>query len=133
MNPFTGYVDIMVNPRSDIVLSTLYSAPTAAGLGSAFLHFWIAERSDVYAPAPNSIITGAPPYLPLPQGDAPSAFNGAEIKGEYRLVTLFTRNGTLTTNEEVPFDSPSQAVLQKRAYNVNSPFIQAQQGVRGGQ
>jgi prepilin-type N-terminal cleavage/methylation domain-containing protein len=136
VNPFTGYVDVMVNANGSVVLSLLYSTPAAAGLSSSFLHFWLAERSDVYAPTNNSVSTAAPylpPFLPLPQGTAPGAFSGAEIKGEYRLVTLFTRNGQVTTNETVPFDPSAATDFGTATYNTSYPFIQAQQGVRGGQ
>jgi hypothetical protein len=68
----------------------------------------------------------------LPQGQAPNLFNGAAIKGEYRLVTVFTRTGNITTLDMVPFDNPA-APANTTSYNWNLPFIQAQQGVRGGQ
>ncbi len=71
VNPFTGYVDIMVNPRSDVVLSTLYSTPSAAGLGSSFLHFWVAERGDIYAPGPNNVTRQFPTLFASAAGDRP--------------------------------------------------------------
>jgi len=133
VNQYTGYVDIMVYPNGSVVPTTIYSTPSSVSMSGSFLHFWLAERSDVYPPSSNPPIANSPPYLPVPLGIAPTAFNGAAIKGEYRLVTLFTRTGQILTNEMVPFDSPALAAQQKRAYNYNLPFIQAQQGVRGGQ
>jgi prepilin-type N-terminal cleavage/methylation domain-containing protein len=132
VNEYTGYVDILVYPNGTVVPSTIYSSPASVTMSGAFLHFWLAERSDVYAPSLS--ITGAttPPYLPLPQGQAPNLFNGAAIKGEYRLVTVFTRTGNITTLDMVPFDNPA-APANTTSYNWNLPFIQAQQGVRGGQ
>ena len=56
---------------------------------------------------------------------------GAELKGEYRLVTLFTRTGQITTNETVPFDNPLNPAAGTGTYNTNLPFMAAQQGIRG--
>jgi prepilin-type N-terminal cleavage/methylation domain-containing protein len=138
VNQFTGYVDILVNTNGSVVPTTIYSAPTSFGMSSSFFHFWLAERSDVFTPMANSVNANAPPYLPLPplgqlfdpQGLIPTLFSGAEIKGEYRLVTLFTRTGQITTNEEVPFDNTSN--ISGGTFNTGVPFLQAQQGVRGG-
>ena len=133
VNVHTGYVDIMVNPDGSLVPMTIYSTPASFGLGSAFLHFWLAERSDLAAPSPT--VTAAP-YLPLPQGLAPTRFNGLELKGENRLVTLFARTGQVTTNENPPFDTPvvtTTGTASTTAYNPNLPFQGAQQGVSGRQ
>jgi len=132
INSFTGYVDILVYPNGTVVPTTIYSTPASFGLAGSFFHFWLAERSDVVAPGTNSL-NANPPYLPVPQGIAPALFaSGAELKGEYRLVTLFTRTGQLVTNDNVPFDNPVNAQLQNRPYNANLPFLEAQQGIRGG-
>jgi prepilin-type N-terminal cleavage/methylation domain-containing protein len=140
VNEFTGYVDIVVYPNGTVVPTTIYSSPALFGVSSAFFHFWLAERSDVAAPQPNAVINGSPPYLPVPQGlnqssttltQAASLFpGGGVIKGEYRLVTLFTRTGQITTNDDVPFDGNN---LGTANYNPSLPFLQAQQGVRSGQ
>ena len=128
VNPFTGYVDILLSPDGRVVPTTLYSNPAASGMSSAFLHFWLAERGDVAAP---SSVVAAAPFLPLPQGIAPARFGGAELKGEYRLVTLFSRSGLVTTNENMPFDHPP-ASASTATYNANRPFMAAQQGIAGG-
>jgi prepilin-type N-terminal cleavage/methylation domain-containing protein len=127
VNAYTGAVDIMVQPDGTVVPTTLYSTPSSVGLASAFLHFWLAERSDL---APPRASTTAP-LLPLPQGLAPTLLGGQELKGEYRLVTVFARTGLITTNENPPFDTPSTG-SNGTSYNPNLPFIQAQQGVSGG-
>ncbi len=127
VNLYTGYVDILINPNGTVVPTTVYSTPASFGLASAFLHFWLAERSDLAAP---SATTTAAPLLPLPQGLAPTLFNGLELKGEYRLVTLFARSGQITTNENPPFDNPANPATGK-TYNPNLPFVAAQQGARG--
>jgi hypothetical protein len=126
IDPNSGAVDIVVNPDGSIVPTTVYSSPSSFGMGSAFFHFWLAERSDLAAP--DSKQANAP-FLPVPQGLAPTRFaSGAQIKGEYRLITVFSRTGQITTNDTVPFDS---ANIGTANYNVNLPFQAAQQGVQG--
>ena len=90
-------------------------------------HFWLAERSDLAAPEQ---LGHGGPVSPLPRGLAPTLFHGLELKGEYRLVTLFTRTGLITTNENPPFDKPT-TTESGSAYNPNLPFLAAQQGVSG--
>jgi hypothetical protein len=129
LNTTTGTVDIVVNPDGTIVPTTLYSSPASFGMGGAFIHLWLVERSDLLAPDTNQ--TSAP-YLPLPQGMTPTRFvGGAELKGEYRLVTLFSRTGQISTNDTVPFDNPVTP-LNGSTYNTNLPYTAAQQGIRGG-
>ena len=123
----TGYVDILLNPDGSVVPTTLYSCPSSFGLASSFFHFWLAERSDLAAPGASAT---AAPYLPLPPGLAPNLFNGLELKGEYRLITLFTRTGQITTNANPKFDNPSTPTTGK-SYNPSVPFLPAQQGVSG--
>ena len=129
VNIHTGYVEIMVNPNGSVAPMTVYSTPASFGMGSAFLHFWLSERADLAAPSAS--VTAAP-FLPLPQGIAPTRFNGLELKGEYRLVTVFARTGQITTNENPPFDIPAAATTASApAYNPSLPFQGAQQGVSG--
>jgi hypothetical protein len=90
VNLYTGAVDIMVNPDGTVAPTTLYSTPSSVGLASAFLHFWLAERSDLAGPRSSSATA---PLLPLPQGLAPTLLGGQDLKGEYRLVTVFARTG----------------------------------------
>ncbi len=126
-NQFTGYVDIVVNPDGTIVPNTIYSSPSTSGLGSAFIHLWLAERSDLAAP---DTTQSSAPYLPLPQGLAPTRFaGGTEIKGEYRLLTIFNRTGQSATIDAMPFDITN---LGTANYNTSLPFLGAQQGISGG-
>ncbi len=129
VNNYTGYVDILVNPDGSVVPTTLYSTPASFGMTSAFYHFWLAERSDLASPRSSAT---AAPLLPLPQSLAPTLFDGLAIKGEYRLVTLFTRTGHITTNENPAFDDPT-APATGPLYNASLPFLPAQRGVSGGQ
>ena len=135
LNQYSGVIDVLVNTDGSFVPTTIYSSPASFGMDASFCHFWLAERSDVYAPANNSFdsnTTTYPPFLPLPQGFAPTLFNGTELKGEYRLVTLFNRTGQIATNDNMPFDIPSQANITGRTFNTSVPFLQAQQGISGG-
>ena len=129
VNPNSGSVDILVNPDGTVVPSTIYSTPSSFGLNGAFLHFWLAERSDVIGPDPNRT---AAPFLPLPAGLAPSLMTGgAEIKGDVSLVTVYSRTGQILVNSPPRFDSFANPA-NGTAYNVNIPFLDAQQGVTGG-
>jgi hypothetical protein len=150
-NPFSGFIDILLNPDGSVVPTTLYSSPTSLGLDGAFFHFWLAERTDVYTVPvdsnnnPQTLMASLkvttpvyPFYLPMPLGsNLPTSSNGTNsydalvasnatlpvLKGERRIVTLFTRTGQVTTNDNPVFD----------VLNVNQPFVEAQQGVSGGQ
>jgi prepilin-type N-terminal cleavage/methylation domain-containing protein len=145
-NQFTGYVDIVLNPDGTVRPSTVYSSPSSFGMGSSFVHLWLAERSDLAAPSQTQTTN---PFLPLPQGLAPALFSGQpapfsgqEIKGEYSLITLFTRTGQLVSNSDMPFlfnlsaggftNNPPLGPNPFQYYNHNYPYIQAQQGVQGG-
>ncbi len=133
VNPYNGYVDILIYPNGTVVPNTIYSTPAVVGLSGSFVHFWVAERGDVTAP---SVSATAAPYLPVgviqSQLLASNPYSGAQLQGEYRLVSLTTRTGQLTTNENVLFDNPANPA-NGTAYNTNYPFIPAQQGLRGGQ
>ena len=50
MNPYTGYVDILVYPNGTVVPTTIYSSPSSFTMAAAFFHFWLAERGDITAP-----------------------------------------------------------------------------------
>jgi prepilin-type N-terminal cleavage/methylation domain-containing protein len=130
VNGFTGHVDILVSPQGDVIPSTIYATPAIFGMANSFYHFWLAERGDLFDPDTTAT---HPPYLPLPVGLNPNALAGREVKGENRLVTLFTRSGQLTTNEILNFDTQNIQNTAPPYYNTNIPFLEAQQGARGGQ
>jgi prepilin-type N-terminal cleavage/methylation domain-containing protein len=133
LNVFSGVIDILVNPDGSFVPTTIYSSPSAFGMDASFCHFWLAERGDVVAPATNSV-TAKPPHLPIAQGLFPTLFSGgAELKGEFRVVTLFTRTGQIVTFDNPQFDPTFATSISGGTYNSSYPFLQAQQGVSGGQ
>jgi prepilin-type N-terminal cleavage/methylation domain-containing protein len=153
LNVYSGVIDILVNPDGSVVPTTIYSSPSSFGMDASFCHFWLAERSDVYAiPAQTASgsfqslmasvgVTGNPPYpfyLPMPlSSNLATSSNGTAsydalvasnptvpyLKGEMRIVTLFTRTGQITTNDNPVFD----------VLNVSQPFAEAQQGISGVQ
>jgi prepilin-type N-terminal cleavage/methylation domain-containing protein len=129
VNPYTGCVDILVNPDGTVVPTTIFSSPASFGMGGAFFHLWLADRSDVVAPV-FPVAKSSPPYLPVPQGLAPTLFGGQEIKGNYGLLTLFSRTGQISANQNMTFDA---ANVGTTSYNLALPFVPAQQGISGGQ
>ena len=140
VNPYTGYVDILVYPNGTVVPTTIYSTPSSYGMSGAFFHFWLAERSDVHGIAVNNnsfvpIVTGQPVYLPVgsikQQQAAASPFTGPTLAGEYRILTLFTRTGQIASNDNVEFDNPVNPA-NGTLYNPGLPFLPTEQGSRGG-
>lgn len=147
VNQFTGFVDILVNPDGTAVPTTLYSSPSSISMNGVFYHLWLAERGDIYppsftvvngAPVP-SLVAGFPMSLPMPIDTISQASPTAAIdpstsyamllsrnpslpvlKGEIRILTLFSRAWTVTT-----IDNPAFNVM-----NPNQPFFQAQQGAQ---
>ena len=141
----------MINPDGSVVPTTLYSSPASIGMAGAFYHFWLAERGDVYPPPSTptaSDVDGVvgsdraiPFLLPMPltaisqssptatataDAYAPLALANASLpvlKGELRIVTVFSKTGQISTNENPTFN----------VLNTNQPFLEAQQGVSGGQ
>ena len=139
VNAYTGYVDIMINPDGTAFTSTGYSSPTATGLSSTFFHFWLAERDDLAAPVvtngvPTPLISGQPFLLPItpPNGSDASRYTVTSLKGENRLVTLFTRSGQIVTDESIFFDDPFNPANTTTGYNISLPFQDVQQGLAGG-
>ena len=128
VNPYTGYVDVLINPTGDVVPTTIYSSPSSVGLGGAFLHFWLAERGDLFDPL---LQNNVPYLLPMPSGtpgypNANDQFPTRLLTGERRLVTLNTRTGLIGISEIETFDATGSNG------GVNAPFLAPQQGVQGG-
>ncbi len=122
----TGTVDILVYPNGTVLPSTLYSAPSSFSMNSAFYHFWLAERGDLFDPLPQP--PNVPYLLPMVAGSPNYGVNNPNDKyptrgltGERRLMTLYTRTGQLVTNQVETFNGA----------NTNYPFQLPQQGLRG--
>ena len=118
VDPTTGNVDILLNPNGTVVPTTEYSSPSSFGMNSAFYHFWLAERGDLFDPVANP---GIPYLLPQVQNVDTPAGETRFLKGERRLLTLFTRTGAINTNQVETFDGN----------NPSLPFLAPQQGIRG--
>jgi prepilin-type N-terminal cleavage/methylation domain-containing protein len=140
INPFTGYVDILLYPNGSVVPTTLYSTPSSFGMSGAFFHLWLAERSDVQAITLDQnnnlvpLVAGQPVFLPVgtiqQQLTLPNnPWLGASLQGEYRIVSLFTRTGQITTNDNVQFDNPLSP-FNGSTYNPLYPFLASEQGRR---
>jgi prepilin-type N-terminal cleavage/methylation domain-containing protein len=132
INQYTGSVDILVYPTGQVVPTMNYSSPASVSLSGSFFHFWLAERGDVAAPTSLTVSPALPIGTIQQQLLQGQTYSGPKLKGEYRLVTVFSRNGQVTTNGDVFFDNPL-APQNGTAYNPNLPFLQAQQGITGGQ
>jgi prepilin-type N-terminal cleavage/methylation domain-containing protein len=133
IDPYTGNVDILLNPNGTVVPTTIYSAPSSFGMSAAFFHFWLAERSDIVAPSASAT---AAPYLPVGNINqhlisTTSPYTGPTLQGEYRIVSLFTRTGQVTGNDNVQFDNPANPMNQSK-YNPGYPFLAIEQGTTGG-
>jgi len=139
LNPYGGYIDILLNPSGQVVPTTLFSTPAASSIiGDNFYHFWIADRSDVY---PANVMfdptTKLPNYpsLPLPEsipGYQPSsnpALTGVFLKKDRQLVTLYTRTGQIVTNSINNFQLLDPVSGQSNP-DPNRPYFEAQQGIR---
>ena len=111
-------MDILLNPNGTVVPTTEYSSPSSFGMNSAFYHFWLAERGDLFDPVANP---GVPYLLPQVQNVDTPAGETRFLKGERRLLTLFTRTGAINTNQVETFDGN----------NPSLPFLAPQQGIRG--
>jgi prepilin-type N-terminal cleavage/methylation domain-containing protein len=133
INPFTGYVDILLYPNGTVVPTTIYSTPSSFGMSGAFFHFWLAERGDVAAVNASA---AAPPFLPIGNinqqlVNTANPYTGPSLQGEYRIVTLFTRTGQVTSNDNVQFDNPLSPANGSK-YNPGYPFLATEQGTKGG-
>src|SRR5262249_18368719 len=114
-NRYTGSVDILLNPDGTVVPTTIYSSPASFGMSGAFFHFWLAERGDLYPvqvdAGGNTVPLGPqgqsfllPIVQPTPQNTLlHNAYKGPFLKGEYRLVTLFSRSGATVSSDNMPF------------------------------
>ncbi len=118
IDPFTGFVDIMIYPNGQVVIPGpgQGSLPTAGNALSSmpFYHFWIAERDDVFDAQGTTF-----PALPMPAA-TPGYAGAVNLKGDRRLVTLFTRTGQVVTNEIENFNAADR----------NTPYYAAQFGLR---
>ena len=129
VDSLTGTVDILLNQRGQVVPTTVYSSPSAFPMDSAFFHFWVADRTDVFAPTNDDNGNATYPTLPMPQGTPGyppvnhSQLLNKFLKRERQLVTLYTRTGQVVTNSIENFDATVTG-------GPNVPYHDAQLGIR---
>jgi hypothetical protein len=133
VNPYSGYVDVVLNPDGTVMPNLIYSSPSSIGVNDVFYHFWLAERADLAGARNDPARPIVPPLLPVcrPGGADSGQYTGPSLRGNYGLVTLVTRTGRIVVNEAMRFDDAVAAALTKRSYNVNLPFADSQQGAAG--
>jgi prepilin-type N-terminal cleavage/methylation domain-containing protein len=125
-NPYSGFVDILLNSDGSLVPTTLFSSPASFPMAGAFVDLWLADRQDVVAPT-SALSSATPPTLPiaLGSGASSSTTSYSVLKGDYRLITLFSRTGQIVSDGNMPFFDSSGT------YNVNLPFLSNQLGLTG--
>lgn len=128
IDPFTGYVDVMVAPNGQIVQPIAGRAlPMDANF--PFLHFWVTDEEDVFEPLATlpalPLSAGAYATFPTPQPVPAERL----LKGHRRLVTINTRTGQITTTSLENFDmtglTPATAALV-----LGRPYRLAESGVK---
>ena len=133
VDDLSGEVDILIDPSGRVVPTISYSSPSGNIMGqSTFYHIWVGERSDLAElPAADAdgnrrLVSGYDFALPMPVDAYPASVLNAnptlpQLKGEMRLLTLFTRTGNLMTTDRPPFN----------VSNTNQPFHAAELGEQG--
>ena len=144
VDPYSGFVDIMIDQTGRVIAP---GAGTGTGIYNSnsplsslpFYHFWITERDGVQAPlwgSPGNSFNDAPYpnpnygitnyLLPMPQGTVDATgnvYSGPALKGERRLVTLFTKTGQIVSNSIESFNLS----------DTNTPYYDAQAGIKESQ
>ena len=123
LDPFTGYVEIMVAPNGQVISSSAASN-SAAPASLPFFHFWLTDRGDVQKVRSVDFAANNHPFLPIPRDVGGAGPNKAFLKGERRLVTLFTRSGAIVSNNIETFSDGTNT------YGFEIPYQNAQNGVK---
>ena len=115
-------MDILLNPNGTVVPTTEYSSPSSFGMNSAFYHFWLAERGDLFDPVANP---GIPYLLPEVQNAGHSA-TGRNPFPQGRAAAahaLHADRAARHTNQVETFDGNDPKLC---------PFLAAPAGDQGG-
>lgn len=127
VDPYTGYVDVLIAPNGRVVQLSSNANPSPP-LDLPFLHFWIAENEDVYAPQ-TPAITGQMVTLPVVREGIPNDSRNLPtyypdawptLKKPRRLISVNSQTGQILTNQIEEFDPT----------NVFFPFQAAQSGIQ---
>src|SRR5262249_22084804 len=104
------------------IIDTPYGTPTSQGLDASFLHFWLCDRSEVYAPMPDMSRWF---LLPMPSDTRGYLAGLPKLDGNHRIVTL-ARSGRVSVSEPGPFDA--QGLQPGGLVDSDSPFRAIWQG-----
>ncbi|QEH38170.1 hypothetical protein OJF2_67680 [Aquisphaera giovannonii] len=119
VNAYSGEADILIGPRGDVMPTTVYSTPASTPFGAPFLHFWIADRSDVFDPD-----LSATPRLPVLGDEDPG--NGRALRGSPFLVSMNARSGRIESTTPTPIGSSTAGAGRDPGF----PFRAVEQGGR---
>ncbi|WP_422931599.1 pilus assembly FimT family protein [Singulisphaera sp. PoT] len=124
VDPYSLYVDFMVNADGQVLPQTIYSTPTA--FSEPFYHLWLTSSTDVFSPTVNSNV----PYtLPMPAGSpsypAAGDTSGLKLTGDRRLISVFLKSGLITSDTIENFDASGTL-----PFNAMAPFLDAQLGMQ---
>ena len=103
VDPFTGYVDVMIAPNGQVVVAGA-SANNAPAVNYPYYHFWITERDQLNSPFVPPQPLGFQLPMPKDTGGDPR-INAAQVypaglptlKGDRRLLSINTRSGVITS------------------------------------
>ena len=121
-------MDILLNPNGTVVPTTVYSSPSSFGMNSAFYHFWLAERGDLFDPL-------AQPGRSLPAAAwSRSRPVDIPIRRDDSLGTLRSRASAGCSRSSpgpAQIDHQPASRFDFDGNNPSLPFLPPQQGVRG--
>jgi len=95
VNPYTGAVDLMIQPDGTVSCSTPYASPASFSLADSFTHLWIADIQDIHDMLPPSANAFR---LPMPVDTPGWSPSSPALKGASRIVTL-ARSGRLSVTD----------------------------------
>ena len=108
VNPWTGSVDLLVNPDGTPWVDLPYGVPTSLGMGAAFYHFWIADRDQV-VDMPNPAAANRLPVA-MPAGRQPP-----DCDARQERATVRARAGDIVVRPDQPRCAVSADPTRSRA------------------
>lgn len=111
VNPYTGTVDLIIEPSGTVRPDLPYGVRSSQGMDSSLLHFWLADRGDVIDPV---VTQGSYLMLPIPP----------VLKGARHLVQVQARSGSIQTGPLENFADPTNPLPTDPMV----PFLEYRQG-----
>ena len=126
VDPYTGYVDILINPSGEIVPLAANASP-GPSVALPYYHIWLAEDKDVVSTFDDTTIqnNGIGSQLPMPKGTTDDMGTATyppalpALEGNQRIVSINARTGQVVTNTPV-----------FSLNDLNRPFEAAQAGAK---